>query len=255
MRAPGRVPPLSPYGLIQETLWPDEWAILVACVMLNCTSRKQVERVLPGFLRRWPDAAALLLAEAADVTGLCRSLGFANRRTANLKRMAAAYAAGEWKHARELPGIGEYGARAHEIFCEGRLGEEPPKDHALVLYHAWARQGLSGDGAGDRQQVPDPVDLDEEGDLGLVVLDPRGDADQLAVGVEGPASRVAEPDRADDLEQVSLRSERSRPHVLVRRPDVGPEVRPPQPVRVADDVQLLAIDQGATDQSGHAVVP
>ena len=40
------VPPRSPFGLLEEILWEDEWKMLVACMMLNCTTRVQVDRVL-----------------------------------------------------------------------------------------------------------------------------------------------------------------------------------------------------------------
>lgn len=105
--------------------------------MLNCTSRKQVEKVLPEFINRWPSPHHFLEAPVADVVGLCRPLGFANRRTVNLKKMTQAYVAGGWKHARELPGIGDYAAAAWEIFCLGVFQDEPPKDHALVQYWRW----------------------------------------------------------------------------------------------------------------------
>ena len=138
MIEPGWLPPRSPYSLIQEDLWPDEWLILVVCMMLNCTSRKQVDRVMPEFRRRWPSPAAFLAAPDADVVGLTRPLGFANRRTTNLKKMTAAYLAGGWQHARELPGVGAYAAAAWEIFCAGKLPAECPNDHALTQYWHWA---------------------------------------------------------------------------------------------------------------------
>lgn len=133
------IPPRSPFGLIQEDLWPSSWLILVAGMMLNCTSRKQVERVLPEFRRRWPTAQDFMRADLNDVAVLCRSLGFANRRSIALKKMTERYLAGPWQHARELPGVGEYGARAWEIFCLGELGDTVPKDHALVRYFEWRK--------------------------------------------------------------------------------------------------------------------
>ena len=133
------IPPVSPYGLLQESLWPDEWMILVSCMMLNCTSRKQVEKVLPRFMKNWPTTALFLKANKEDVVALCRSLGFANRRTENLFKMTEAYVANNWTHARELPGIGKYAARAWEIFCRGELGIEPPADHALVRYWEYVK--------------------------------------------------------------------------------------------------------------------
>jgi len=117
-----------------------EWLILVTCMMLNCTTRKQVEKVLPEFRRRWPTPQAFAGASTDEVRELIRPLGFANRRAANLQKMTAAYLAGGWKHARELPGIGAYAAAAWEIFCDGKLPEECPQDHALTQYWRWAKK-------------------------------------------------------------------------------------------------------------------
>ena len=69
-----------------------------------------------------------------------RPLGFANRRAENLFKMTHHYLAGPWEHARDLPGIGEYGARSWEIFCRGIIGDEVPKDHALTDYWRWYQQ-------------------------------------------------------------------------------------------------------------------
>lgn len=137
----GWVPPRSPYGLIQEDLWSaapeSEWIIIVVCMILNCTSRKQVEKVLPEFVRRWPTPSAFVAAADADVVDATRSLGFANRRTSNLKKMTSAYIAGGWSHARELPGVCDYAAAAWEIFCTGTIPSECPNDHALTQYWRW----------------------------------------------------------------------------------------------------------------------
>lgn len=87
-------PPVSPFGLIQESLWPNEWLILVTAMLLNCTSRKQVEKVLPEFIQRWPTPAVFLVTMPIEVSQLCRQLGFTNRRTHNLFKMTQAYVAG-----------------------------------------------------------------------------------------------------------------------------------------------------------------
>jgi methyl-CpG-binding domain protein 4 len=139
----GWLPPVSPYGLIQEQLWPNEWKILIVCMMLNQTRRGQVERVLPDFFDRWPNPQALLQATSGDVCEVIRSLGFAVKRTDNLFMMTRHYLSGPWQHARELPGIGEYGARSWEIFCQGIIGDTPPKDHALVQWWNWYKQRLA----------------------------------------------------------------------------------------------------------------
>lgn len=134
------IPPRSGYGLIQEDLWPDEWKIIVSCMMLNCTSRKQVERVLPTFFKKWSGANELLCADIDDVTETIAPLGFKNRRTKNLLNMSRSYLEGKWTDPRDLPGVGEYGARAWEIFCANKLGDNPPEDGALVLYWKWRKK-------------------------------------------------------------------------------------------------------------------
>ena len=132
------IPKRSPHGLLQEDVAPNEWLSLVVCIMLNCTSRKQVENVFPEFVRRWSTPEAFAQASRDDIVSLCASLGFANRRTDRLFAMTTRYLEGGWVHARELPGIGEYAARSWEMFCCGIIGEDPPKDGALGLYWKWA---------------------------------------------------------------------------------------------------------------------
>lgn len=134
-----RVPELSPFGLIQEQLFPNEWLILVSCMLLNCTSRKQVQRIMPEFIRLWSTPEDFTHADKRVVQDVIRGLGFASRRSANLFKMTEAYLKREWKHASELSGIGQYAARAWEIFCKGDLGTEPPVDHALVKYWSWRK--------------------------------------------------------------------------------------------------------------------
>jgi methyl-CpG-binding domain protein 4 len=134
------IPHRSPYGLIQEDLFPDEWKCLVACLMLNCTSRKQIEKVIPDFFKKWPDPESFLLAKQEEVTGLISNLGFQNRRTKRLFEMTRTYVDKNWSHVSELPGIGEYASRAWEIFFQGKIGEDPPNDGALVLYWKWRKK-------------------------------------------------------------------------------------------------------------------
>lgn len=130
----GWYPPASPHCLIQESLFPNEWLILVACVMLNCTQRRQVERVWPAFVRAWPDAMSLSTADPAAVEAIVAPLGFGKRRAVTLIRLSQDYLRPGWTDARALSGVGEYAGRAHDVFCRGVLSETAPNDHALTKY-------------------------------------------------------------------------------------------------------------------------
>lgn len=109
-------------------------------MMLNCTTRKQVEKVLPEFMKRWPTHRQFIYADKLEVADVIRSLGFANRRSDNLVKMTKRYIAGPWEHASELPGIGEYGARCWEMLFRCEAGKTIPSDHALVVYWDYVRR-------------------------------------------------------------------------------------------------------------------
>jgi methyl-CpG-binding domain protein 4 len=137
------IPPLSPHGLIQEALWPQEWLILVSCTFLNQTTRKQVEKVWKPFTEMCPTPQVLLATDPERVKEVIRSLGFKERRTKNLYRMSEHYLAANWDHATDLPGIGPYAGRSWEIFCQGRLGDIEPHDHALRTYWLWCKEQIA----------------------------------------------------------------------------------------------------------------
>lgn len=138
-RKPSWLPPRSPWGLIQEELFPDEWKCIVVCLLLNCTSRRQIEKILPEFFRRWPGPSELCAANPSDIETLISCLGFGKRRTGRLRDMSTVYLTGNWKHASDLPGVGDYASRMWEIFFLGKLGDEPPNDGALKLYWYWMK--------------------------------------------------------------------------------------------------------------------
>jgi len=98
----------------------DPYAILVSEVMLQQT---QVERVVPRYLawlERWPTAAALAAATAADVIRAWQGLGY-NRRALSLHRAASVVAARGWpEDLTELPGVGQYTAAALANFAFDR---------------------------------------------------------------------------------------------------------------------------------------
>lgn len=130
------------FGLIQEKYWPDGWKILVCCLCLNLTKRVQMEPVVEEMFQRWPTPQSLAAAPDADLEDLIRPLGMQRKRTQTLKRMSAEYAAGGWKRAKELHGIGKYGDDAYRIFILGDWRAVQPNDHALNDYHEHLRKTL-----------------------------------------------------------------------------------------------------------------
>ena len=134
------IPHVSPFGLIQETLWPNEWRILVACILLNCTTRKSVEKVIPRLFEMYPGPQDMSSADEAQLSEMIAPLGFKSRRAKTLVQMSKEYVIGEWTHAKELPGVGEYAGAAWEIFVRGVLPPQAPKDHALTAYYMWRKK-------------------------------------------------------------------------------------------------------------------
>ena len=133
-------PPKSPHGLIQEDLWPDEWKILVACLLLNLTTRKQVDGVIYRLFDEYPDPSALMAADLQDLQDLIRPLGMWRKRAKTLKRFSEEYLLGEWGEAKDLHGCGKYANDSWKIFCRGSWRDVEPNDHALNMYHDHLRE-------------------------------------------------------------------------------------------------------------------
>ncbi len=76
------------YGLIQEQYWPDGWKILVCCLCLNLTTRKQMEPVVAELFRRWPTPGLLAAAPDDELADLIRPLGMWKKRTSTPRSRA-----------------------------------------------------------------------------------------------------------------------------------------------------------------------
>ena len=133
-------PPKSPHGLIQEVLWPDEWKILMSCLMLNQTTRKQVDKVIWQFFDKWPEPKEFLKSTHEEVSNLLRPLGFYNRRPKAMRKFTEQYMQDEWLEPIELYGIGKYANDAWRIFCRGDWQQVEPQDHALNKYHSYLQE-------------------------------------------------------------------------------------------------------------------
>jgi methyl-CpG-binding domain protein 4 len=128
------IPPKSPFDLLQERYWPDDWKILIVCLLLNQTSRKQVEPMIESFFEKWPDPESALNADEDEMRDLVRPLGMFNRRVKSIKKMSHQFMSG-FDNAIELYGCGKYADDAYRIFMKGEWLDVEPNDHALNDYH------------------------------------------------------------------------------------------------------------------------
>ena len=137
----------SPYGLMQEDLRDQPWRLLVCCILLNLTSRKQAQPVWEEFFRRWPTPHDLRVSNdgwmssqtVIEMTELLRPLGFQNRRVGRIQLMTRDFVRWDKKDPGSLYGIGKYGSDSYRIFIIGELVEDV-QDKELVRYVEWAKE-------------------------------------------------------------------------------------------------------------------
>lgn len=141
----------SPLGLIQEELWLEPWRLLVACLMLNQTSIKQVRPIIFPFFERWPTPEAASSADPSEMEDAVRHLGLQRRRTRLLMAMSLAFPSWDGVDVTALPGVGKYAADSYEIFVRRRLVPDPT-DKELIKYVGWAK-GEGQDGGRDQGGV------------------------------------------------------------------------------------------------------
>lgn len=127
----------SPYGLIQEELRDQPWRLLIACIMLNLTSIKQVRPIIDGFFEMFPSPEAAVRADPGSIADVIRSLGLYNRRSRAIIRLSEAFN-GQWSDVNDLPGVGKYASDSYNIFVKGKIDTEPT-DSKLKKYVEWAR--------------------------------------------------------------------------------------------------------------------
>eukprot|EP00897_Mesotaenium_endlicherianum_P000727 jgi/Mesen1/10655/ME000009S10448 len=144
---PAWVPPVSPFGLVQEKLYRDPWRVLVACMLLNKTGGPAMCKVIWDLFDLIPTPEAAIAARTEAIAAVIHSLGLQNKRARMIQRFSREYARDDWTELTQLHGIGTYAADAHAIFCEGRWREVTPSDHMLLKYWEWLHVS-SGQGYG-----------------------------------------------------------------------------------------------------------
>ena len=118
--------------LLQEIYQTDGWKMLVCCMLLNLTNRKQVDTVIDELFGRYPTPEDMMNAEHSDVVDIVQPLGLYNTRAERLIKMSEGYVKG-FKSVDELYGIGQYAKDSWEIFQNNNM-KVNPTDKVLQEY-------------------------------------------------------------------------------------------------------------------------
>ena len=133
-------PPLSPIGMLQEFMWPDEWKLLVVCMLHNQTSRKQVDKVYQELFYKFPNARSMSKANQESLAKILKPLGLYNRRSKGLIKFSQDFLTKNWKMPSELYGCGKYADDCYTVFFIGNIRDVNPTDHALNDYVDWIKK-------------------------------------------------------------------------------------------------------------------
>ncbi|GJQ78237.1 hypothetical protein Trydic_g2566 [Trypoxylus dichotomus] len=129
-------PPRSPHNLIEEDLYHDPWALLVATIFLNRTRAKYARDYIEAFLKDYTSPFAVIKAKPPDLERYFENIGLKVVRSIQVWKMSYDFVYKNWRDVKELYGIGRYGSDAFNMFCLGNIDIEP-KDRYLRIYKAW----------------------------------------------------------------------------------------------------------------------
>lgn len=133
------VPPKSPFNLIQETLYPDPWKLLIATIFLNKARGSVAFPILWEFFQAYPSAQSVRDKDADNIAKMLLPLGLNNARAKKIVRFSFEYLNKDWRYPIELYGIGKYGNDSYRIFCVNEWRQVKPTDHKLNAYHDWLK--------------------------------------------------------------------------------------------------------------------
>ena len=118
--------------LLQEIYRDDGWKMLVCCMLVNVTNRKQVDTIRDKLFNRYPTPQYMMNAEHSELVDIIKPLGLYNTRAARLIKMREGYVKG-FKSVDELYGIGQYAKDSWDIFQNSNLNIKP-RDKVLQEY-------------------------------------------------------------------------------------------------------------------------
>jgi methyl-CpG-binding domain protein 4 len=115
--------------LLQEIFQDDPWKVLVCCVLLNQTGRRQVDRLIEsGFFAYYRYPSSIGFEEDGKLEEWLRPLGLQNTRARRLREMSRAWSealhearrtGSRWPSSSTvggLPGVGEYAEDSYRFF-------------------------------------------------------------------------------------------------------------------------------------------
>ncbi len=115
----------------------DPWQTLLACMLLRKTTSKQVAKVFPGIVARFPKPEALAQAPEDEIKRLIAPLGMEHKRAKLLKELAQQIVErfggaipSKLEELKSLPGVGDYSAR--EVLCVAFSKPEPMLDRNML---------------------------------------------------------------------------------------------------------------------------
>lgn len=109
--------------MLQEVYSHDHFRMMVCCILLNQTTRKQVDMVRHALFAQYPSSLDLADAGHEYLANIIKLCGFKNRRSKTLIEFAIAwnnYPEGTPIH--EYPGIGQYAEDSWNIFVLNKRG-------------------------------------------------------------------------------------------------------------------------------------
>ena len=118
--------------LLQEIYLTDPWKMLVCCMLLNLTNRKQVDTVREELFTKYRTPKDMMNADHRELANILKPLGLYNRRATSLRLMSAGYING-FKSVDELYGIGQYAKDSWDIF-QNKNNNVKPTDKVLQEY-------------------------------------------------------------------------------------------------------------------------
>lgn len=129
--------------LLQLRYRHDPWRVLVCCILLNRTSRKQVDSIIDQLFDEYPDASTMARARVGDLRELLHPLGFSFQRAQRLIDMSDEWEsfgdAPSYESIATLTGVGEYARDAYRLLVLNDLTVEP-EDKKLRQWVRWARE-------------------------------------------------------------------------------------------------------------------